>query len=83
MRLGLDAQAAINAPRFHQQWMPDVVQIERVLPATVVRDLENRGYVIAPKRTWIGEVEAIGINPKTGERLGAPDPRRDGVALGY
>jgi gamma-glutamyltranspeptidase / glutathione hydrolase len=83
MRLGLDAQATVNAPRFHQQWMPDVVQIERGLPAALVQDLESRGYVIAPKRVWIGEVEAIGVDVKTGERLGAPDPRREGVALGY
>ena len=81
--LGMDAQAAINAPRFHQQWMPDVVLLEQPFPQAVAQQLEQRGYKLAPRRGWIGEVEAIGIDPKTGERLGAPDPRREGAARGY
>ena len=81
--LGMDAQAAINAPRFHQQWMPDVVLIEPSFPQAAAKDLEQRGYHLASRQMWIGEVEAIGIDPKTGERLGAPDPRRQGVARGY
>ncbi len=81
--LGMDAQEAINAPRFHQQWMPDVVLIEPTFPDSVAQQLAQRGYHLAPRRGWIGEVEAIGIDPKTGERLGAPDPRRQGAARGY
>jgi len=81
--LGMDAQEAINAPRFHQQWMPDAVLIEPPFPDAVANDLEQRGYQFAARRGWIGEVEAIGIDPKTGERLGAPDPRRQGAARGY
>ncbi|MGB6482271.1 MAG: gamma-glutamyltransferase [Candidatus Acidiferrales bacterium] len=81
--LGMDAQEAINAPRFHQQWMPDVVLLEQPFPQAVAQQLEQRGYHLAPRRSWIGEVEAIGIDPKTGERLGAPDPRREGAARGY
>ncbi|HEV3255107.1 MAG TPA: gamma-glutamyltransferase [Candidatus Acidoferrales bacterium] len=85
MRLGMDAQAAINAPRFHHQWMPDRLVIEDTLSDGVARELEQRGYriFIDPKEPWVGEVEAIGIDPATGERLGAPDARREGVALGY
>jgi gamma-glutamyltranspeptidase / glutathione hydrolase len=81
--LGMDAQQAINAPRFHQQWMPDLVLIEPKFPDAVAQELEQRGYNFFPRRYWIGEVEAIGIDPKTGERLGAPDPRRQGAARGY
>ena len=83
MRMGMDAQTAIDVPRFHQQWLPDVVTLEPGFPDSVAQDLETRGYRIAPQRIWIGEVEAIGIDPKTGERLGAPDPRRNGAASGY
>lgn len=83
MRLGLGAQAAINAPRFHEQWMPAAVVMEPTVPASVVQELENRGYQISPRRTWLGKVEAIGIDPQTGGRLGAPDPRRGGAAVGY
>jgi gamma-glutamyltranspeptidase/glutathione hydrolase len=83
MRLGMDAQAAINAPRFHQQWLPDVLLLEPSFPEAVAKSLEGSGYKVAARPGWIGEVEAIGIDPKTGERLGAPDPRRDGAASSY
>jgi len=85
IRLGMDAQQAIDAPRFHEQWMPDVLYVEPTLPAPVVTELEHEGYTVAvgPTSPWIGQVEAIGIDPKTGERLGAPDPRRGGAAAGY
>jgi gamma-glutamyltranspeptidase / glutathione hydrolase len=83
MRLGMTAQAAINAPRFHEQWMPENVVVEPTMPETVVQGLDNRGYKMGTRRFWIGEVEAIGIDPRSGERLGAPDPRRGGAASGY
>jgi len=83
MRLEMNAQAAINSPRFHQQWLPDEVVLEPNFSETVARDLEGRGYSMDSKRRWIGQVEAIGIDPKTGERLGAPDPRRNGAAASY
>ncbi len=83
VRLGMGAQAAINAPRFHEQWMPAAVVMEPTVPTSVVQALENRGYQISPRRIWLGKVEAIGIDAKTGERLGAPDPRRGGAAVGY
>jgi gamma-glutamyltranspeptidase / glutathione hydrolase len=83
MRLGMDAQAAIDAPRFHEQWMPEAVVLEPTVSASVVQDLKARGYQISPRHSWLGEVEAIGIDPATGERLGAPDPRRQGAASGY
>jgi gamma-glutamyltranspeptidase / glutathione hydrolase len=83
MRLGMDAQSAINAPRFHHQWIPDAVILEPDFPDAVAKDLEGRGYHLAPQRHWLGQVEAIGIDPQTGERLGSPDPRRQGAAIGY
>ncbi len=83
MNMRMDAQMAINAPRFHHQWMPDMVVVEPTFPDTVVKDLESRGYKFANRHSWIGQVEAIGIDPRTGERLGAPDPRRQGAAAAY
>jgi gamma-glutamyltranspeptidase/glutathione hydrolase len=84
MYFGMEAQAAINAPRFHHQWMPDELVTEHTLAAEVRAELERRGHKVksVPWR-WLGQVEAIGIDPKTGERLGAADPRRAGVAIGY
>jgi len=83
MRLGMDAQAAINAPRFHHQWLPDEVVLEPNFPDDVAERLEKQGFTIEEKRVWLGQVEAIGIDPITGERLGAPDPRRHGAVASY
>jgi len=82
MRLGMEAQAAINAPRFHHQWLPDQIFIEENFPEGTQKALEARGFALK-RRGHIGLVNAIGIDAKTGERLGAADPRDKGAAVGY
>jgi gamma-glutamyltranspeptidase / glutathione hydrolase len=82
MRLGMEAQAAINAPRFHHQWLPDQIFIEENFPESTQKALEARGFALK-RRGHIGLVNAIGIDAKTGERLGAADPRDKGAAVGY
>ncbi len=96
MRLGMEAQAAVNAPRFHQQWFPDRIRMEAEFPESMEQALRARGHEV--QRGWreapslghearwhrhMGLVNAIGIDPQTGERLGAADPRDHGAALGY
>jgi gamma-glutamyltranspeptidase / glutathione hydrolase len=82
MRLGMDAQAAINAPRFHHQWLPDQIFMEEDFPESIQRALEARGFTVK-RRGHIGLVNAIGTDAKSGERLGAADPRDKGSAVGY
>jgi gamma-glutamyltranspeptidase / glutathione hydrolase len=82
MRLGMDAQAAINAPRFHHQWLPDQILMEKEFSTALETGLNARGHQ-TKRRGHIGLVNAIGIDPATGERLGAADPRDEGSALGY
>lgn len=82
MRLGMSAQAAINAPRFHHQWLPDVILMENNFPPGIEASLKAEGYKTM-RRGHIGLVNAIGIDPNTGERLGAADPRDHGAAVGY
>jgi len=82
MRLGMEGQAAINAPRFHHQWLPDQIFVEEDFPESTQKILEARGFTIK-RRGHIGLVNAIGIDAKTGERLGAADPRDKGAAVGY
>jgi gamma-glutamyltranspeptidase/glutathione hydrolase len=82
MRLGMEAQAAINAPRFHHQWLPDGIVMEKEFPASLETALNVRGHRTR-RRGHVGLVNAIGIDPQTGERLGAADPRDNGSALGY
>ena len=82
MRLGMDAQAAINAPRFHHQWLPDEVALEKEFSPAFEQALNARGHA-TKRRGHIGLVNAVAIDPQTGERLGAADPRDHGSAIGY
>jgi gamma-glutamyltranspeptidase / glutathione hydrolase len=82
MRLGMEPQAAINAPRFHHQWLPDRVLLERAFPDSLESGLNTRGHA-THRVGHIGLVNAIAIDPATGDRLGAADPRHDGAAVGY
>jgi gamma-glutamyltranspeptidase/glutathione hydrolase len=76
-------QEAVDAPRMHHQWIPDKLTLERTGFAQDVQDgLKSRGHTLAVRGT-IGDCQAIMIEPKTGVRLGAADPRNDGLALGY
>jgi gamma-glutamyltranspeptidase / glutathione hydrolase len=82
MRLGMDAQAAINAPRFHHQWLPDEVELEKEFSPVFEQALNANGYA-TKRKGHLGLVNAIGIDRPTGDRLGAADPRDHGSALGY
>jgi len=76
-------QEAVDAPRMHHQWIPDKLALERTGFAQDVREgLKARGHMLTARGT-IGDCQAIMIDPKTGVRLGAADPRNDGLALGY
>ena len=80
---GLDIQQAVNAPRFHHQWQPDEIDIERngISPDTI-KLLQARGHKIKAQGYW-SDGECIAVDPKTGELLGAPDGRGGGKAVGY
>jgi gamma-glutamyltranspeptidase / glutathione hydrolase len=82
MRLGMDAQSAINAPRFHHQWLPDVLLMEKLFTPEMEEQMKSRGYEVK-RRGHIGLINAIGIDPKNNERCGAADPRDSGSAIGY
>jgi gamma-glutamyltranspeptidase/glutathione hydrolase len=82
MRLDMDAQAAINAPRFHHQWLPDVVVLEKEFSPAFEQALNANGYA-TKRKGHIGLVNAVGIDAQTGDRLGAADPRDHGSAIGY
>jgi gamma-glutamyltranspeptidase/glutathione hydrolase len=80
----MNIQQAIDAPRFHHQWMPDHVRWEPYgLNTDTRRALEKRGHIFAEKPGSMGDAEGIMIEPKTRMRLGASDPRLGGVPVGY
>jgi gamma-glutamyltranspeptidase/glutathione hydrolase len=80
---GLDIQQAVNAPRFHQQWVPDELRLEKFgfSPDTLPL-LSNGGYELKQTGYW-GDAECIAVDPRTGDRLGASDGRNGGRAIGF
>jgi gamma-glutamyltranspeptidase/glutathione hydrolase len=75
-------QEAVNAPRFHHQWLPDRIEHEPwAFPADVARELRARGHELYPTGD-LANVSAIGLDDD-GTWLGAADPRREGLATGF
>lgn len=77
----MNAAEANYAPRFHHQWLPDVLYVERGFPSDAIRSLRLLGYTVKTSGT-IGATNTI---IRRNNRLeGASDPRRPGgIALGY
>jgi gamma-glutamyltranspeptidase/glutathione hydrolase len=77
-------QEAVTAPRFHHQWLPDVLSVEQNgLPLSTVAALEAMGYRVRLSGSQ-GTAHSIRIDPRTGMRQGAADPRdADAGAAGY
>jgi len=79
----MDIRQAVTAPRFHHQWMPDQLVMERWgFSADTIHKLQEAGYKLEV-RDRMGACEAIEIDPETGWRFGAADPRAAGKAVGY
>lgn len=81
---GMNVQEAIDAPRFHHQWLPDRILFERhgLSPDTVAL-LEAKGHTLV-ETTRQGAAQAILHDPSDGMLAGAPDRRTPGsTALGY
>jgi gamma-glutamyltranspeptidase/glutathione hydrolase len=79
---GMNIQEAVNAPRFHNQWLPDPLYVERWFSPDTMQALRKMGYNVDVSGYW-SDAECIAIDSKTGERLGASDGRNGGKAVGY
>lgn len=80
---GLNIQASVDAPRFHQQYLPDVVYLEPGFTSATLANLRTRGYTLKVGGHW-SDGECIAVDPKTGELEGGQDHRQNfGEAAGY
>ncbi len=88
---GMNLQQAVSAPRFHHQWQPDQIFWEDFdLTADTRSALEARGHLFRPIPGMdkvdpgeLGDAQGVLVDPKTGMRMGASDPRRGGAAVGW
>lgn len=78
---GLSTEDAVYKPKFHHQWLPDEIAVEKTFPATVREALEKMGYKIV-ERSGIGRVEAIKVLPD-GSFEAVADNRGDDAAEGW
>ncbi len=81
---GLNIQEAVDAPRFHHQYLPDKLYLEPGFAPETIDALRKEGYnVAAGKRHW-SDGECIAVDPETGELEGGQDHRSHyGKAAGY
>jgi gamma-glutamyltranspeptidase/glutathione hydrolase len=77
----MDANDAVNKPKFHHQWLPDTVSVERDFNEETVKQLKDMGYKLVTLRA-IGRTELIKILPD-GTREAAADKRGDDSVSGY
>ena len=81
---GMNVQEAVDAPRFHHQWLPDELRYERrgLSPDTIAL-LEERGHTLVARERQ-GAVQAIAVDAESDTLEGGADPRRAGsTAVGY
>ncbi len=85
LEFNMTADDAVNKPKFHHQWLPDEIAVEKDFDAAVKKQLEDMGYKLK-ERTAIGRTEVIQIkNPavKLRKIIAVADKRGDDDARGW
>ena len=81
---GLNIQEAVDAPRFHHQYLPDKLELEPGFSADTIAQLRSMGYDVQVRDGHWSNGECIAVDPKTGDLLGGQDHRSHyGKAAGY
>ena len=82
LEFGMDADDAINKPKFHHQWLPDELVTEKGFNAATLEALRAMGYPIGKERGGIGRTEIILVRPD-GKKEAVADRRGDDGVAGY
>ncbi len=78
---GMPLDQALGTPRIHHQWKPDVIAAEPgALQDATRHALEARGHRVEELKAHFGNPQAVRIDPATGWREGASEPRGEGRA---
>jgi gamma-glutamyltranspeptidase / glutathione hydrolase len=81
---GLNIQEAVDAPRFHHQYLPDKLFLEPAFNPQLRADLTKMGYDLSVRNGHWSNGECIAVDLKTGELQGGQDHRSHyGKAAGY
>jgi len=91
LAFGLSLPEAVALPRYHHQWLPDALYVEKEMFTqekldalrALGHDVRDISEISASRPRHIGQVNAIERDPKTGELTGVGDGRRGGVARAH
>ncbi len=79
---GKQIDKSVAGARFHHQWMPDILQLEKSgFTEETIKKLQDMGYTV--KFRALGDAHSILVDPESGEFYGAADYRRNGKAAAY
>ena len=78
---GMPIDEALKQPRFHHQWRPDELRIEKTVKEKIRRELASRGHTLKVLDS-IGAAQAVAVAGKPAGLFGAADPRTEGSAGG-
>jgi gamma-glutamyltranspeptidase/glutathione hydrolase len=77
---GMPIAEALGAPRIHHQWLPDAIDAEpHALDAATAAALRALGHEVRFRRAPFGNPQAVSLDPDTGLRTGASEPRLGGL----
>ena len=80
---GMTMQQAVNALKFHHQWLPDKTIFENgAFSEPTIDYLKNRGFILEKLSNTLGRMDCVLVRPD-GSYEGASDPRADNTARGY
>jgi len=77
---GVSPSEAVNAPKFHHQWLPETISVEKNFPEYVLKNLEQKNYKFE-KRDKIGRVEMIVVDENNNYHAVADGRGDDSIAI--